>query len=99
MSDTLAAQKGHKLLGIFRGFVTAGVEPDEMGVGPVERKGFRLIAATHIAHQPEKGTAVDGRAAGSRRICPSRLLDRYPFTFCRGRTYEAECLYFVCRLT
>jgi acetyl-CoA C-acetyltransferase len=35
MSDSLAAQKGLKPLGIFRGFVAAGVEPDEMGVGPV----------------------------------------------------------------
>ena len=35
MSDTMAAKKGLKPLGIFRGFVAAGVEPDEMGVGPV----------------------------------------------------------------
>src|SRR6202043_104840 len=35
MSDAVAAQKGLKPLGIFRGFVAAGVEPDEMGVGPV----------------------------------------------------------------
>jgi acetyl-CoA C-acetyltransferase len=35
MSDTLAARKGLKPLGIFRGFVAAGCEPDEMGVGPV----------------------------------------------------------------
>src|SRR5258708_6358103 len=35
MADTLAARKGLKPLGIFRGFVAAGVEPDEMGVGPV----------------------------------------------------------------
>jgi acetyl-CoA C-acetyltransferase len=35
MSDRIAAQKGLKPLGIFRGFVAAGVEPDEMGVGPV----------------------------------------------------------------
>ena len=35
MSDALAAQKGLKPLGIVRGFVAAGVEPDEMGVGPV----------------------------------------------------------------
>ena len=34
MSDKLAAQKGLKPLGIFRGFVAAGCEPDEMGVGP-----------------------------------------------------------------
>src|SRR5256884_6788602 len=35
MSDKLAAQKGLKPLGIFRRFVAAGCEPDEMGVGPV----------------------------------------------------------------
>src|SRR6202011_5750821 len=35
MSDRIAAQRGLKPLGIFRGFVAAGVEPDEMGVGPV----------------------------------------------------------------
>jgi acetyl-CoA C-acetyltransferase len=35
MSDKLAAQKGLKPLGIFRGFVSAGCEPDEMGIGPI----------------------------------------------------------------
>jgi acetyl-CoA C-acetyltransferase len=35
MSDKRAAQKGLTPLGIFRGFVAAGCEPDEMGVGPV----------------------------------------------------------------
>jgi len=35
MGDKIAAKKGLKPLGIFRGFVAAGVEPDEMGVGPV----------------------------------------------------------------
>ena len=35
MSDKLAARKGLKPLGIFRGFVSAGCEPDEMGIGPV----------------------------------------------------------------
>jgi acetyl-CoA acetyltransferase family protein len=35
MSDALAAKKGLKPLGIFRGFVSAGCEPDEMGIGPV----------------------------------------------------------------
>ena len=35
MSDKLAVQKGLKPLGIFRGFVSAGCEPDEMGIGPV----------------------------------------------------------------
>jgi acetyl-CoA C-acetyltransferase len=49
MSDTLAARKGLKPLGVFRGFVAAGVEPDEMGVGPVaavprllKRHGLKL---------------------------------------------------------
>ena len=35
MSDKLAAQKNLKPLGIFRGFVSAGCEPDEMGIGPI----------------------------------------------------------------
>ena len=35
MDSKVAEQKGLKPLGIFRGFATAGVEPDEMGVGPV----------------------------------------------------------------
>jgi acetyl-CoA C-acetyltransferase len=35
MSDRLAASKGLKPLGIFRGFAVAGCEPDEMGIGPV----------------------------------------------------------------
>jgi acetyl-CoA C-acetyltransferase len=35
MNDKLAARKGLKPLGIFRGFVSAGCEPDEMGIGPV----------------------------------------------------------------
>src|SRR5262249_49693878 len=49
MSDALAAQKRLKPLGIFRVFITAGVEPDEMGVGPVaavprllERHGLKI---------------------------------------------------------
>jgi len=36
MSDTAAAKRGLKPLGIFRGFAVAGVEPDEMGIGPVK---------------------------------------------------------------
>src|SRR5262245_6393746 len=35
VSDAVASRKGLKPLGLFRGFVAAGVEPDEMGVGPV----------------------------------------------------------------
>jgi len=35
MSGEMAAKKGLKPLGIFRGFVSAGCEPDEMGIGPV----------------------------------------------------------------
>src|SRR6202049_2973712 len=35
MSGRVAAQKGLKPLGIFRGFVAAGVEPGGVGVGPV----------------------------------------------------------------
>jgi acetyl-CoA C-acetyltransferase len=35
MSDRMAARKGLKPLGVFRGFAVAGCEPDEMGIGPV----------------------------------------------------------------
>ena len=34
MSAEIAAKKGLKPLGIFRGFAVAGVEPEEMGIGP-----------------------------------------------------------------
>ena len=34
MSEELAAKKNLKPLGIFKGFAVAGVEPDEMGIGP-----------------------------------------------------------------
>ena len=34
MEASLAAKKGIKPLGIFRGFAVMGVEPDEMGIGP-----------------------------------------------------------------
>ncbi len=35
MSAEMAAKKNLKPMGIFRGFVAAGCEPDEMGIGPV----------------------------------------------------------------
>jgi acetyl-CoA C-acetyltransferase len=35
MSEDTAAKKNLRPLGIFRGFAVAGVEPDEMGIGPV----------------------------------------------------------------
>ncbi len=35
MSDTAAARRGVKPLGVFRGFAVAGCEPSEMGIGPV----------------------------------------------------------------
>ena len=35
MSDAEAARRGLTPLGVFRGFVAAGCEPDEMGIGPV----------------------------------------------------------------
>jgi acetyl-CoA C-acetyltransferase len=34
MSDAMAAKKNLTPLGIFKGFAVAGVEPDEMGIGP-----------------------------------------------------------------
>jgi acetyl-CoA C-acetyltransferase len=35
MSDGEAAKRGLKPLGIYKGLVVAGCEPDEMGIGPV----------------------------------------------------------------
>jgi acetyl-CoA C-acetyltransferase len=35
MSEEMAAKKNLRPLGIFKGFAAVGVEPDEMGVGPV----------------------------------------------------------------
>ena len=35
MDGTLASQRGIEPLGIYRGMVVAGCEPDEMGIGPV----------------------------------------------------------------
>ena len=35
MSDKEAARRNLKPMGLFRGFVVAGCEPDEMGIGPV----------------------------------------------------------------
>ena len=35
MSETLAARRKVKPLGVFRGFAVAGCEPSEMGIGPV----------------------------------------------------------------
>jgi acetyl-CoA C-acetyltransferase len=34
MSEEMAAKKGLKPLGIFKGFAVAGVDPEEMGIGP-----------------------------------------------------------------
>ena len=49
MSQEAAAQKNLKPLGIFKGFAAVGVEPDEMGIGPVlavprllSRHGLRI---------------------------------------------------------
>ncbi len=45
MSEDAAAKRNLKPLGIFRGFAVAGVEPDEMGIGPV-------IAVPRLLSQP-----------------------------------------------
>jgi acetyl-CoA C-acetyltransferase len=45
MSGALAAQKGLRPLGLFRGFAVAGVEPDEMGIGPI--KAVPKLLARH----------------------------------------------------
>jgi acetyl-CoA C-acetyltransferase len=45
MSAKLAAQRGLRPLGIFRGFAVAGCEPEEMGIGPIFAVP-RLLART-----------------------------------------------------
>jgi len=49
MSDKVAARRGLKPMGVFRGFAVAGCEPNEMGIGPVfavpkllERTGMKI---------------------------------------------------------
>lgn len=49
MSDKEAARRGITPMGVYRGFVVAGCEPDEMGIGPVfavprllERAGLKM---------------------------------------------------------
>jgi acetyl-CoA C-acetyltransferase len=49
MESTLAEQRGLEPLGIFRGLAVVGLEPDEMGIGPVlavprllERSGLQM---------------------------------------------------------
>jgi acetyl-CoA C-acetyltransferase len=49
MSEDMAAKKNLKPMGIFKGFAVAGVEPEEMGIGPVkavprllERHGLKV---------------------------------------------------------
>ncbi len=49
MSSAEAEKRGAQVLGIFRGYATAGCEPDEMGIGPVfavprllERNGLKV---------------------------------------------------------
>ncbi len=49
MDGQLAARRGLRPLGVFRGFAVAGCEPDEMGIGPVfavprllERTGVKM---------------------------------------------------------
>lgn len=45
MGDDEAAKRNLRPLGIFRGFAVAGVEPDEMGIGPV--KAVPRLLARH----------------------------------------------------
>jgi acetyl-CoA C-acetyltransferase len=48
MDADLAARRGLPILGLFRGFAVAGVEPDEMGIGPVFAVP-RLLERTGLA--------------------------------------------------
>jgi acetyl-CoA C-acetyltransferase len=45
MSGDMAAKKGLQPMGLFRGFAVAGVEPEEMGIGPV--KAVPKLLARH----------------------------------------------------
>ena len=72
MSDKLAAQKGLKPLGIFRGFVAAGCEPDEMGVG-LRDPGTPARRATRYS-KPD-ATSAQQPARCSRATSPIRGLD------------------------
>jgi acetyl-CoA C-acetyltransferase len=45
MSGEMAAKKGLRPMGLFRGFAVAGVEPDEMGIGPI--KAVPKLLARH----------------------------------------------------
>ncbi len=45
MSGGTAAKRGLKPMGLFRGFAVAGVEPDEMGIGPI--KAVPKLLARH----------------------------------------------------
>jgi acetyl-CoA C-acetyltransferase len=45
MSGETAAKKGLRPMGLFRGFAVAGVEPDEMGIGPT--KAVPKLLARH----------------------------------------------------
>ena len=45
MSGEAAARKGCRPLGLFRGFAVAGVEPNEMGIGPI--KAVPKLLARH----------------------------------------------------
>lgn len=48
MSRAKAEELGAEILGVFRGFAVAGVEPDEMGIGPVVAFP-KLLAQTGLA--------------------------------------------------
>ncbi len=48
MERKVAERKGLEILGVFRGFATAGVEPDEMGIGPVKAVP-RLLERTGLS--------------------------------------------------
>jgi len=48
MDADLAARRGAPILGLFRGFAVVGVEPDEMGIGPV-RAVPRLLERAGVA--------------------------------------------------
>ena len=92
MDAKLAARRGLKPLGMFRGFAVAGCEPDEMGIGPVfavprllERQG--LEDRRHRSVGAERGVREPGdllprparHSAGAAQRRRRRDRDRPPY--------------------
>jgi acetyl-CoA C-acetyltransferase len=103
MTDKLAAQKGLKPLGIFRGFVSAGCEPDEMGIGPVIR-GAAPAQAARPQDRRHRSVGVERSLRGAGAVLPRQARDRSGKTqrqwrrdFCRpSLRYVGRAAYWSC---